>query len=277
MVAILALVLVGLVIASGVLAGSPASSGNSTVAGLPSNSASSIPAATARPSRQSTATPPRPSIAPTQQPRPTNGPSATPTSSSGGGGAPARPADFDIEGQTIDIMFPMRADTRYRYRDNFLDPRAGPPEDYNHARMPDDGTAHRLHDGIDIYAAQGEPLMATFSGLVVDPSTRWQPWERDRYGNTVVIESDEPSSEGYLAMFVHMDRVWVEPGTSVTRGQVIGTVGRTGNADDESVRTHLHFELRAPFLLDWSPLGEARTIDAFNPYPSLMAADPKRT
>ena len=48
-------------------------------------------------------------------------------------------------------------------------------------------------------------------------------------------------------------------------------------ADDESVRTHLHFELRAPFLLDWSPLGEARTIDAFNPYPSLMAADPKRT
>ena len=63
----------------------------------------------------------------------------------------------------------------------------------------------------------------------------------------------------------------------MTRGQVVGTVGRTGNAEDESVDAHLHFELRAPFLLDWSPLGEDRTIDAFNPYPSLVAADPKRT
>ena len=145
------------------------------------------------------------------------------------------------------------------------------------ARMGKDGSAHRLHDGIDIYAAEGEPLIAPFSGHVIDPSTRWQPWERDRYGETVVIESDEPMSEGYLAMFVHMARVWVEPGTHVTRGQVVGTVGRTGNADDESVRTHLHFELRAPFLLDWAPLGEDRTIDAFNPYPSLVAADPKHT
>jgi murein DD-endopeptidase MepM/ murein hydrolase activator NlpD len=58
---------------------------------------------------------------------------------------------------------------------------------------------------------------------------------------------------------------------------VVGTVGRTGNAESQSVRTHLHFELRAPFLLDWSALGEDRAVDAFNPYPSLVGADPKRT
>mgnify|MGYP003290623772 CR=1 FL=1 len=58
--------------------------------------------------------------------------------------------------------------------------------------------------------------------------------------------------------------------------EVIGTVGRTGNAELQSIHTHVHFELRAPFPLDWSSLGEASEIDAFNPYPSLRLADPKR-
>ena len=114
--------------------------------------------------------------------------------------------------------------------------------------------------------------MAAFSGNVIDAGQRWQPWERDRYGNNVVIVSDEPSSEGYTAIYVHLDRVWVEPGDHVIRGQVIGTVGRTGNAEGQR-QAHLHFELRAPFLrLDL--VGEDRRVDAFNPYASLVAADP---
>jgi len=279
MVAILALVVVGLIGASGILrGGASATPGNSSIAGLSTNPSSarldaptpSMVPQTPEPSRV-------PSNGPTARPTPTDNPTAQPTVTPGSGGAPTSPAEFDLGSQRIGMGFPMRPDTSYRYRDNFLDPREGSPDDYNHARMGADGTAHRLHDGIDIYAAQGEPLIAPFSGLVVDPSTRWQPWERARYGETVVIESDEPTSAGYLALFVHMANVWVEPGTHVGRGQVVGTVGRTGNADDESVRTHLHFELRAPFALDWSPLGEDRAIDAFNPYPSLVAADPKRT
>jgi len=187
------------------------------------------------------------------------------------------PAEFDLVGQQISIGFPLRPDSRYRYRDNFLDPREGSPDHYNHARSHEDGTATRLHDGTDIYARQGEPLIAPFDGLVIDPRTRWQPWEPGRYGSTVVIVSDEPMSAGYVALLVHMEDVWVDPGTHVTRGQVVGTVGRTGNAETQSVSTHVHFELRAPFLLNWSSTGEDRAVDAFNPYPSLVAADPKRT
>ena len=115
-------------------------------------------------------------------------------------------------------------------------------------------------------------MLSPFDGTVIDPATRWMPWEPDRYGLTVVVQSDEPTSAGYAAVLVHLDRVWVAIGQHVTRGQVIGVLGRTGNAED--VRPQLHFELRAPFLIDWSPIGEDRQVDAFNPYPSLMAADP---
>ncbi len=279
MVAILALVVVGLIGASGILRGTPAAPGSSAVAGVPTD-ASSTATLDATPLPSLGATPEfsrRPSEAPTERPTPTNRPTGTPTTTPGSGGAPSSPAEFDLEGQRISIDFPLRPDSRYQYRDNFLDVREGSPDDYNHARVNGDGTATRLHDGTDIYAAAGEPLIAPFSGSVVDPKSRWQPWEPTRYGNTVVIVSDEPTSAGYVALFVHLGEVWVDPGVHVTRGQVVGTVGRTGNAELQSVRAHLHFELRAPFLLDWSALGEDRAVDAFNPYRSLVAADPKRT
>jgi murein DD-endopeptidase MepM/ murein hydrolase activator NlpD len=209
-----------------------------------------------------------PRATPTPDPQPTDTPPALPV-----GAAPTSPADFDLVGQVIPIGFPLLADTKYHYRNNFLDFRTGAPDGYNHSRVRD-GKTERLHDGIDIYAGLGQPLVAPFDGVVIDPRTRWQPWERMRYGRTIVIASDEPTSEGYVALFAHAEDVWVEVGQHVTRGQVVGSVGRTGNAIDQSFRPHVHFELRAPFLLDWSALGEDHAIDAFNPYPSLVEADP---
>ena len=191
------------------------------------------------------------------------------------GGAPTNAAEFDLIGQVIDIGFPLLPETSYHYRDNFREIRDGAPDDYNHAALNRDGVLVRHHDGIDIYAHEGEPLVAPFSGSVIDPSTRWQPWQPARYGTTVVIISDEPASAGYSALLAHMGRMWVEPGMHVTRGQVVGTIGRTGNIEGLDIRTQLHFELRAPFLLDWSSLGENRMIDAFDAYPSLLRADTK--
>jgi murein DD-endopeptidase MepM/ murein hydrolase activator NlpD len=77
-----------------------------------------------------------------------------------------------------------------------------------------------------------------------------------------------------MAVLVHLENVWVDIGQHVTRGQVIGTLGNTGDA--QNTVPQLHFELRAPFLIDWSSVGEDRQVDAFNPYPSLVAADPKK-
>jgi murein DD-endopeptidase MepM/ murein hydrolase activator NlpD len=212
---------------------------------------------------------PRPSASTSGRPTNTPPPSAT--------SAPNRPADFDLASQAIDIAFPLRPETRYSYRDNYLDARDGDPEAYNHARVDREGSEIRLHDGIDIYSAAGEPLVAPLAGTVIDPSTRWIPWIPNRYGRTVVIESDERGSRGYVAMLAHADDVWVAIGDHVTRGQVVGTVGTSGNAAADGERPHLHFELRAPFLVDWTPAGEQRQVDAFNPFPSLLEADSKST
>jgi murein DD-endopeptidase MepM/ murein hydrolase activator NlpD len=189
--------------------------------------------------------------------------------------APVSPDEFDLDGQVILIGFPLKEATRYRYRDNWLDPREGIAEDYNHAHARRGGRLLRAHDGIDIYARRGEPVVSPFDGLVIDPQIRWQPWDPERYGLAAVILSEEPTSDGYLALLTHLDRLWVEPGQRVRRGEVLGTIGATGNA--EGGPPHLHFELRAPFALNWLQLGEERQVDAFNPYPSLVAADPKRS
>jgi murein DD-endopeptidase MepM/ murein hydrolase activator NlpD len=225
-----------------------------------------------------------PAPSPTHQPptsTPTPNPTPTASSASSGGsttpvpnGAPTSAAAFDVHNQVIQIGFPLRSDTVYRYRDNWYERRAGAPDDYNHAKVGSNGQLVRLHDGIDIFAAEGEPVLSPFNGVVIDPATKWTPWHPQRYGLTVVIQSNEPQTNGYYAVLVHLSKVWVTIGEHVTRGQVIGALGRTGDA--QMVQPQLHFELRAPFLIDWSAIGENRMVDAFNPYPSLVAADPKR-
>lgn len=202
-------------------------------------------------------------------------PAPTPESIRPPGAAPASAAEFDQRAQVIQIGFPVRQSTAYRYRDNWADLRVGSAEHYNHAHSRHRGELRRAHDGIDIYARRGEPVLAPFAGLVIDPSQRYEPWHSERYGLTVVIVSEEPLSEGYAALLSHLGRLWVEPGQQVRRGEVLGTVGSTGNA--EGGRPHLHFELRAPFVLTWRQAGDERLVDAFNPYPSLVAADPQRS
>ncbi len=274
---------VGVVVLGGlgvmVILGAPAGSGTPTTP--PATAPSLVADASLIPSASTTASPapsasPHQSAVPTATPEPSVAPSAdpTPTPAPAAGAAPTSATGFDLHAQVIDIGFPLRSDTTSHYRDNWLDRRPGPPDDYNHARVGTKGDLVRLHDGIDIYAPEAEPVLSPFDGVVIDPATRWSPWEPDRYGLTVVVESDEPTSPGYTAVLVHLDRVWVDVGQHVTRGQVIGDLGKTGNA--ENVRPQLHFELRAPFLIDWSALGENRLVDAFNPYPSLVASDPSR-
>jgi murein DD-endopeptidase MepM/ murein hydrolase activator NlpD len=214
----------------------------------------------------------------TPRPTPTSAARATiaPTPSRDPRGAPRNAAEFDLGDEAIEILFPLGAESRYWYRDNFMRRRAGDPVGHNHARVSSDGRMVRLHDGIDIYGPPGEPIVAPFSGQVIDPQTRWQPWSPERYGMTVVVVSDEPLTAGYAAVMVHLDRAIVRVGDRVERGDVIGSLGASGNADGDGIHPHLHFELRAPFALDWSDVGEERSVDAFNPFPSLVRADPQR-
>ena len=120
----------------------------------------------------------------------------------------------------------------------------------------------------------GTPVLAAFSGVVIDPRTKWRPWAPNLYGYVVVIQSTEPTSRGYYAIDAHLSRVAVGIGDTVTRGEVIGLTGITGDA--AGTIPHLHFELRAPFLIDQTSGGVFRRLDCFDPLPSLLAADPRR-
>jgi murein DD-endopeptidase MepM/ murein hydrolase activator NlpD len=173
------------------------------------------------------------------------------------------------------MTFPLRPAAAYSYRDDFLLPRLGVVYAYNHARgRAANGTLLRAHDGIDISVALRTPVIAAVSGTIVDPAKRWKPWDPARYGNILVIASDEPGSAGYMVLYAHLSRAYVKIGDHVTRGQRIGLTGNTGNA--AGTPPHLHFEVRAPFLIRVREAGTVRRIDAFDPYPSLAESDPRR-
>jgi len=72
-------------------------------------------------------------------------------------------------------------------------------------------------------------VRATASGKVVVA-------ERLRaYGRTVVIDH----GNGYRTRYAHLYRIAVEKGERVKRGEVLGKVGKSGNASG----FHLHYEI----------------------------------
>ena len=268
------LVVLAVIIGAGVLGllglgaltgGSPTSSSPPSVAVAGSTPVATTPA----PTTPATALPTLPpSPGPTPAPSPTVG-------ATGVAVAPTSADGFRLRKTAIDIAFPFRVTVRYRYSDPFLASRLGVTRRYNHARgVSASGRLLRAHDGLDLRAKRGTHVYAAFSGTVIDPATRWKPWDPERYGTYVVIVSGEPTSLGYAAIYAHLASTRVKVGDRVERGQWIGRVGNTGNAAAEPPQ--LHFELRAPFRIPVREGGRERRIDAFDPYPSLVAADPKR-
>lgn len=87
-----------------------------------------------------------------------------------------------------------------------------------------------IHEGVDLGAPTGTPVMATGGGRVV-----WAGW-RDRFG--LMVEIDH--GLGVNSRYAHLSKVFVSPGNHVARGTVIGEVGETGR----TTGPHLHYEVR---------------------------------
>lgn len=90
---------------------------------------------------------------------------------------------------------------------------------------------YRMHSGLDIGGAQGQPIWAANEGIVI--MAGWN----GGYGNTVVIQHGDSS---VTTLYAHMSGFATSVGSYVTSGQVIGYVGSTGL----STGPHLHFEVR---------------------------------
>lgn len=87
-----------------------------------------------------------------------------------------------------------------------------------------------VHPAIDIGGAEGNPIYATDSGVIV-----YAGWSDYGYGYLIVIDH----GNGWQSAYAHLSAIAVGCGQSVYQGGYIGALGTTGNSSGP----HLHFEL----------------------------------
>lgn len=91
----------------------------------------------------------------------------------------------------------------------------------------------RMHNGVDLRAPCGTPILAAADGFV-----EWTKF-RNGYGNQVLINSGELDGISYMSSYNHLSSFAVAPEDYVVRGDVIAYAGTTGT----STGCHLHFEI----------------------------------
>lgn len=135
----------------------------------------------------------------------------------------------------------------------------------------------RSHRGIDIESLPGEPVHVVadgrviFAGVDLPGRQHNRQLTRDEYGELPRSEMGRggryvcvlhSGDEGPVrSCYMHMETVEVEAGDELRRGDVIGSVGRTGM---RSSAAHLHFELH----------GEDRLLDPAEVMRGLVIGDP---
>ena len=120
----------------------------------------------------------------------------------------------------------------------------------------DDRPGGRSHKGIDLMGTRGTPVQAIEDGVVVQAS-----WHRQG-GRQIYIRAD---STGDVLYYAHLEswEKWIWTGTRVDAGDVIGTLGSSGNADSPT----LHF--------GWMPGSGRVDLDNLeNPYGLLLEICP---
>jgi murein DD-endopeptidase MepM/ murein hydrolase activator NlpD len=96
-------------------------------------------------------------------------------------------------------------------------------------RDPFDGV-RRMHEGMDIAARTGAPVMATAAGIVREVGNE------PGYGKLVVIDH----GYGFSTAYGHNSRLLVKVGQRVKRGDLIAAAGNTGRSSGP----HVHYEVR---------------------------------
>jgi len=149
--------------------------------------------------------------------------------------------------ETRAIFFPT--ETTVTFSDDFGDARSG-----------------HLHEGNDLMGKKMMPLYSAIDGRVHNVQIPEASWGyeislRDADGytyNYLHVNNDTPGTDDDKGGTLYAYAQGIVRGATVTKGQLIGWMGDSGNA--ENVGAHLHFEIRRP---------DGTAID---PYPSLIAA-----
>jgi murein DD-endopeptidase MepM/ murein hydrolase activator NlpD len=116
--------------------------------------------------------------------------------------------------------------------------------------------AGRVHRALDILAPRGTPVIAADDGRVLRV-------RQNALGGNTVYTTDPRGRVVYY--YAHLDayQPGLVEGATIARGDMLGTVGTTGNAPKDT--PHLHFQvMRMP------PDGKYWDGDAINPYPLFL-------
>jgi murein DD-endopeptidase MepM/ murein hydrolase activator NlpD len=145
----------------------------------------------------------------------------------------------DPSAQQLPLMIPVVGISANQLSDTFKDARG----------------VGRIHDAIDIMATKGTPVLAVTDGKVVKLFNSKQ-------GGLTIYQFD--SADVHAFYYAHLDSyaTGITEGKNLRRGELIGYVGSTGNANPEA--PHLHFAI---FLL--GPEKKWWQGNAINPYPLL--------
>lgn len=90
--------------------------------------------------------------------------------------------------------------------------------------------SQQFHNGIDMAAPGGSPILAAYDGKVVAADYSGS------MGNYIMIDH----GDGLYTIYMHASALYVSKGAEVTKGQKIAAVGSTGR----STGNHLHFSVR---------------------------------
>jgi murein DD-endopeptidase MepM/ murein hydrolase activator NlpD len=147
-----------------------------------------------------------------------------------------RPAPTVATLRERDLLIPVQGVLASQLHNTYFDARSG----------------GRVHDAIDIHAPRGTPVLAVTDGVVLK-------LHYSNLGGRTLYQLDEDGRTRYY--YAHLDGYapGMGEGVRVTRGQVIGYVGDTGNAAPGD--THLHFAIAV--LTDLSRWWTGRNL---NPY-----------
>ncbi len=115
-------------------------------------------------------------------------------------------------------------------------------DDYGNRIHPTLGV-EKFHNGIDLAAPNGSPILAAYDGEVVAAAYS------SSMGNYVMIDH----GDSLYTIYMHASALYVSKGDAVTKGQQIAAVGSTGR----STGPHLHFGVRknGGYVSPWGYLG----------------------
>ena len=154
-----------------------------------------------------------------------------------------------LRGGLVRISIVARAALQFPVQD------AGPEDIWSFYGDPRDGGMRR-HEGIDIFAERGTALLAAGDSVVV------RVGERTRGGNIVTLYDD---ARDLFLYYAHLEQQQVREGQFVQAGEVIGTMGNTGNAI--STPPHLHIGV---YQGNWS-----RSVDPWNYFVDPPVVQPR--